>query len=359
MRKITKTILLFAFALIVNSALFAQLAGSYSVIEIPAPSLKGNILGSAETQKIGVYLPPSYNKSEKKYPVVYYLNGFTVQAGQYPPTNWLDSIMKNNLVQEMIYVEMGGYNMFEGTMYANSPISGNWEDFVTKDVINYVDKNYRTLTKRESRGIAGHSMGGAGTLHISLKHSDLYSVAYPMSPAVFVKGAMLEEIFGNPKAMKHFNKLEKKMEGVSDQEFAEKLKKELKIYKKRLNWPLGYGIAFAYNKNKPLRIDFPFDAEGNKDEEIWKKWLAGFGNLEAKVKKYEDNLRSYTHYSIDCGYQDGIKWISQATMAYSKILMDNEIPHSLHMYKGDHVNKVSTQLSNRVLPIMSMYLVKE
>lgn len=130
--------------------------------ELPTPSLSDAVISPKETQKVDVYLPSSYNTSDKRYPVVYYLTGFTVHPGEVSPFQWIDSIMTNGYVEQMIFVQISGFNFYQGTMYANSPLTGNWEDFVTQDVIQFIDNNYRTLPERESRGIAGHSMGGGG-----------------------------------------------------------------------------------------------------------------------------------------------------------------------------------------------------
>jgi len=363
MKKQFKVYILFAAFLFISSSLFAQKSGEYKLIEVPSPSLKNCLIDSKDVQKVGIYLPPSYKESNKSYPVVYFLSGYTVQPGQWPPTGWIDSIMTHQLVQEMIFVEISGYNMFQGTMYANSPVTGYWEDFVTKDVISFIDKNYRTLAKRESRGIAGHSMGGAGTFNISLKHADLYSVAYPMSPAIAASDALMKGMFADKNAMNALENLANKMKDVPNDKFAETLKTELKPYNGALDWILAYGAAFAPDISKPLKILLPYeiskDGKLTKIEKNWKLWEQGFGDIDEKVKLYKANLLKYRHYSIDCGYQDGIKWIYEGTIYIADLLTKNQIPYSSHLYSGDHTNKVSEQLANRVLPIMSAYLIKE
>ncbi len=61
-------------------------------------------------------------------------------------------------------VIVNGYNILEGSFFNNSPITGNWEDFVVKDVVNYIDANFRTLPSADSRALIGLSMGGYGAL---------------------------------------------------------------------------------------------------------------------------------------------------------------------------------------------------
>ena len=74
------------------------------------------------------------------------------------------------------------FTKYSGSMYSSSPTIGNWDAFLTQDLVKYVDQHYRTLAKPESRGLAGHSMGGYGTLRIGMKYPGIFSSLYAMSP---------------------------------------------------------------------------------------------------------------------------------------------------------------------------------
>ncbi|WP_067030262.1 alpha/beta hydrolase, partial [Allomuricauda sp. CP2A] len=325
-----------------------------------------NLIGTSEVQKIGVYLPPSYSSSDQMYPVVYFLNGYTVEIGEYPKTEAFNRYMKYNENHEFILVELSGHNLFEGSMYANSPVLGNWEDFVVRDVINYVDRHYRTLPKRESRGISGHSMGGGGTINISLRHPEVFSVAYAMSSAVFANDDLLDGMFSNDSVLAQVQALSDKMEKVSDEDFATSLQQELKSYDRNVKGMVGilaFGSAFSPDSSKPLKIAFPFtmNADGTfaKTEEVLEKWVAGFGNLEEKVKKYKNNLTQYKKFVLSCGYQDEMPGLFEGSVYFSRLLKEEKIPHSTCWYTGKHSDKVSEQLISEVFPLMSGYLLGE
>ena len=339
---------------------------TYSLEEIPAPSLENNLVGTENVQKIGVYLPSSYNYSNQSYPVVYFLNGYTVEAGQYPKTDAINNYMANRLGSEVIFIELNGFNLFRGSMYANSVVTGNWEDYIVKDVVTYVDNNYRTLAKRESRGIAGHSMGGGGTINISLKYPDVFSVAYAMSPAVLADDQLISGLLANDSLMNQVLSLSEKMANVNDEDFAETLKRELEAYDQNLMGIYGFmamGTAFAPDLSNPLKIALPFerDEKGNlrKIDKNYNKWVSGFGNLEEKVESYKDNLLKYSKYALDCGLHDEMPGLFKGIVHFSQILTKAEIPHSTHWYDGNHSGKVSEQLTNEVLPTMSSYLLHE
>ena len=164
-------------------------------LTIPTPALKGNLLGDPTEQPIYVYLPPGYESSTtRRYPTLYLLHGYSAKssawiAGGYQGFNLqssMDELIKEGKVREMIVVAANGFNAYGGSFYTNSPVTGNWEDVIVRDLLSYVDTNYRTLPRAESRGIAGHSMGGYGAIMLAMKHPELFSAVYALSPCCMV-----------------------------------------------------------------------------------------------------------------------------------------------------------------------------
>src|SRR6185503_2451578 len=138
-------------------------------------------------------LPPSYASSEKRYPVVYYLPGYgdsTMIGFQLPGA--MDSLIESGEVQAMIIVVASGDSKMGGSFYVNSPVTGNWEDHIVKDVVGFVDANFRTLPQAESRGITGHSMGGFGALNLAMRRPDVFGAVYSMSPGLFDENGLAE-----------------------------------------------------------------------------------------------------------------------------------------------------------------------
>src|SRR5690606_25456447 len=84
---------------------------------------------------------------------------------------------------EVIIVMPSAFTRYGGSMYSNSPTIGNWESFIARDLVTHIDDNYRTLPSRESRGLAGHSMGGYGTLRIGMKYPEVFGALYAMNDA--------------------------------------------------------------------------------------------------------------------------------------------------------------------------------
>ena len=153
-------------------------------VEVRSAAIEGNLEGNSANRKVLVVTPPGYDENpNKRYPVVYFLHGYwaPVEAQQ-------QGFRLHEAVQaaaeagnELIMVMPDGYSKLRGGFYSSSPTVGDYESFVAEDLVEWVDANYRTIAKRDSRGLAGHSMGGYGTARLAMKHPETFSSIYMMS----------------------------------------------------------------------------------------------------------------------------------------------------------------------------------
>jgi hypothetical protein len=148
--------------------------GHVDVVSVHSKALEGNLAGDSPTRSVSVYLPAGYQSSpERRYPVVYMLNGFTDSDAKWfgrDGKHWihlpqvLDEAFAREGVTPTIVVMPNAFNAFHGSMYSSSITIGDWERFITEELVALVDGRYRTIPDARSRGLAGHSMGGYGTL---------------------------------------------------------------------------------------------------------------------------------------------------------------------------------------------------
>nr|WP_293887423.1 alpha/beta hydrolase family protein [Sphingobacterium sp. UBA3549] len=122
--------------------------------------------------KTVVILPQNYSK-EINYPVLYLLHGY---SGNY--SNWIKNSSVGALVDQYGYVVVcpdGGF----GSWYWDMPNDKNYqyETFVSKELVEYIDQHYSTIKTRDGRAITGLSMGGHGALSLAIKHQDIYGAA--------------------------------------------------------------------------------------------------------------------------------------------------------------------------------------
>ena len=155
-------------------------------IKIHGTALEGNLEGDAVDRDVIVFLPPSYAKEKaRRYPVVYALHGYSIGAEQWAHEIHVPQTIEGAIAQgakEFIVVLPDSKTVYNGSMYSRSVTTGDFENFISHDVVAYIDAHYRTIRKRESRGLVGHSMGGYGASRIGMKHPDVFGSLYIMSP---------------------------------------------------------------------------------------------------------------------------------------------------------------------------------
>src|SRR6516165_3718408 len=123
------------------------------VAQIESRHLAGNLLGDPSRRDLVVYLPPGYQTAQRRYPVAYLLHGFGRRS-----TSWIAGPL----------VERGAFRQ-----WIDSPVNGNFEQYVTREVVNWVDGHYRTVASRDSRGVFGISSGGLGAWHLGSRNPDV------------------------------------------------------------------------------------------------------------------------------------------------------------------------------------------
>src|ERR1700748_856537 len=123
-----------------------------------APSIQNNRGGEDPLRRLSIYLPHVFEINDS---LVYTLSKFD---------KLMDTAIQSGHVRPMIIVFPNSFTRYGGSFYTNSSLTGNWADYIVKDVVNYIDKNFRTIPERNSRGLAGHSMGGHGALKLAMQY---------------------------------------------------------------------------------------------------------------------------------------------------------------------------------------------
>ena len=138
-----------------------------------------------------IYLPDDYATSQRTYPVLYLLHGYSddetawIQFGKVKET--ADRLIASGDAVPMIIVMPDAWD----TWYLNSYDGAvPYEDMFIEELFPYMEQNYRIKSRRESRAIAGLSMGGYGSMLYALKHPDLFTACAPLSAAIFDDSVM-------------------------------------------------------------------------------------------------------------------------------------------------------------------------
>jgi enterochelin esterase-like enzyme len=309
--------------------------GSMEKVVVHGKSLEGNLEGDSPNRDVIVYLPVSYAKNRnQRYPVVYFLHGYGAHAESYTNVMWASDAADKTAAagnsKEMILVFPDSYTIYDGSMYSNSPTTGNWETFLTEDLVSYIDSHYRTIASRESRGLAGHSMGGYGTLRLAMKYPEMYAAIYPMSSCCLMNNPFATGR-GPAPAPKQGDAKGKAGRGGN---FA--------------NAGSAQAAAWAPNPmNPPLFFDQP-TKDGQVVPSVAAKYLAN--SPLAMVDQYSSNLKKYKAFMMDCGLQDSLQ---ASNKELDESLTRLGVPHTYETYEGDHTNHVKDRWELRVLPFFS------
>jgi enterochelin esterase-like enzyme len=307
-------------------------------IKIHGTALDGNLEGDAVDRDVLVFLPPSYDKQKsRRYAVVYALHGYSIGAEQ-----WSQEIHAPQTVEgafalgakEMIVVLPDSKTIHNGSMYSSSVTTGDFEKFIARDVVSYIDAHYRTIPKRLARGLVGHSMGGYGATRIGMKHADVFGSLYIMSPCCL-----------SPRQAGPANaETEKMLEAVKTPEDSAKLPFGARAQ-------LATAAAWSPNpKNPPLYLDLPRKA-GEPQPDVLAKWAANAPL--AFIDQYIGNLRQYRAISIDVGDKDGLR---VDTGKLHDVLDKYGIANSFEVYQGTHTSAVAVRFQNYALPFFSKNL---
>jgi enterochelin esterase-like enzyme len=321
--------------------------GTVERIKVHGKSLEGNLDGDSPDRDVSIYLPPSY-KTEKtrRYPMVYMLHGFTDDDARWfgVVKHWINlpevinKALTDGKTREMIVVMPNAFTRFKGSMYSNSVTIGDWETFVTRELVGYIDSHYRTLAQTGSRGLAGHSMGGYGTMRLGMKSPDVFSSIYALSPCCMDVGRGASP---NP-AMKE---MMKKVEALKTDD-------EVKSQSFFALAMLASAAAWSPNpKNPPFFIDLPF-RDGEVIPEVQARQSANATLV--MIHQYIPNLKRLKAIGLDAGTKD--MGISGATKELNRVLTDYGIAHFYESYEGDHLNRIAERLQTKTLPFFSEHL---
>ncbi|MBC7642603.1 MAG: alpha/beta hydrolase [Flavobacterium sp.] len=230
----------------------------YSCFEIDAPQLASN-------RKIWMYLPLDYDKSDKKYPVIYMHDGQnlfdakTSYAGEWAIDETLDSLKANVIV---VGIENGGdKRLGELTPFNNAKHGGGkgdrYLDFLVNNLKPFIDKNYRTKTNVRNTAIFGSSLGGLISFYAALKYPEVFGKVGCFSPSFWFNRAEIFEL------MKKENNLKTKIYFLcGDNEGDEDMVKDLNSMELLVNSKR----CICKKLNKKLIVK-----DGQHNEKLWRE----------------------------------------------------------------------------------------
>jgi len=338
-------------------------AGTLVALDHISKILKNNPLRDPHVRKLVVWLPPQYDSSGKRrFPVLYDMAGFTGSGLAH--ANWKpfsDNVPER--VARLVYEQKMGpaiivfpdcFTALGGNQYVNSSAIGDYADYLTREIVPFVDSEFRTLAGRDHRGCFGKSSGGYGAIIHGMKYPKTWGAIADHSGDScfdFIYWAdwlnTLNELakYRTPKRRPgRFDiRAESGRKGLAEGLDDGRVKRFLASVwrKEKLSMAEGHCLmnicmAATYDPDRraPLGFRVPFNMEsGEVIERRWNKWRNHDPiNL---VAKYRANLKSLRGIYIDCGWRDQYQ-IHYGTRILSKRLAAAGIRHIYEEFDDNH-----------------------
>ena len=317
-------------------------------VAFASPSIEGNPMGNPATRHAEVYLPPGYYNSIESYPVVYLLpgtptthNAFTDPSVWYnmgleamfaPPdfpemgfTAWMDDLIEQGRTREVIIVMPDGTSGYAWSMYTNSELNGDYEDYIVNDLVRYIDNNYRTKADAANRVIMGHCVGGYGAIKLAIRHPDVFGIVAANSPIVrfeSFKYLIPQMIAENPDGM----------QGPDPGKFFTSV-----LY--------GFSAAFSPNlSNPPFFVDLPFNwPDDEVIESVWDRWLEH--DPIYVLADYAEHARKLSGFYYDRGYEDELSFTMEDPSWFNLALYMHGIDFTYEGYHGTHWSRIYERMA--------------
>lgn len=328
-----------------------QKQGTVRCLRHESDVLKNNPAGDEYVRDLYVYLPPDYDES-LQYPTVYCLTGFggrgksLLNDNVFAPNlaERMDKLIAAGTIKPMLVVMPDCFTRYGGSQYINSSATGDYEDYLTEEIVRFVDANFSTIKDKNSRAVMGKSSGGYGALVCGMRHADRFGLVCSISGDAYFELCYFPDI---PKAFRAINGDPHRLVAKFHDENSRKGKDDFA----GLNI---IGMSACYSPNG-ADFDLPFNLKtGEIRDDVWAKWLAH--DPVRLVEKSMENLKSLKLLFIDAGTRDEFAMDLGARILCER-LKKFDVPHLHEEFDDGHFN-ISYRY-NRSLELISQNFENE
>jgi len=337
-------------------------SGTVVVLEHVSSALKTNPWGDPHVRKVAVWLPPQYDDgTRRRFPVLWDMVGFTGSGlshigwksfGNNIPERAARLIYEGKM-GPAIFVLPDCFTALGGNQYVNSSAVGNYADYLTRELIPFVDREFRTLADRNHRGCFGKSSGGYGAIIHGMKYAKHWgAIANHSGDAYFdfvywhdwpnTLNELQKHRLPKRKAGRYNALAESRRKGLAEgkddgriKRFLQQMWKKEKVPAKEVMCIMNLCMAATYDPDPkaPLGFRVPFNLESGEPTGRWANWRRHDPcNL---VERYRANLKSLRGIYIDCGWRDQFH-IHYGTRILAARLAANGIKHEYQEFDDDH-----------------------
>jgi S-formylglutathione hydrolase FrmB len=339
--------------------------GRLAVLTHTSKVLRGNPLGDPHVRSLHVWLPPQYDApafADRRYPVLFDLVGFLGSGPSH--TNWKGfgetlprraaRLVQQKKMAPAIIVFPDCFTSLGGNQYVNSSAIGNYADYLTEELVPFVDAEFRTLASREHRGCFGKSSGGYGAIVHGMLYPKVWGAVADHSGDAYFDFVYASDWPNTLDALAKFAVPKRKegpidvralaanaglAEGLDDgrvARFLAALARKKKLAPGDGHTVMNLCMAATYDPDPkaPNGFRLPFHLEtGARIEARWKRWLAH--DPIHMVERHAKALRSLRGIYIDCGWADQYH-IHYGTRILSQRIAALGIAHRYEEFDDNH-----------------------
>ena len=341
--------------------------GNVTSFQLESRSLEGNLLGDPYIRNVNVYVPEGYNDNpQRHYPVIYLLHGqpasetslfykepfdvLLAVAGLPPVIDfpaegflpWLNNLMDTGGMEKSLVVMVDASTTLGLSYYSASPTHGDFETFISKELVRFIDQNFRTIPNHKGRALVGQCMGGYGAFRLGMHNPSIFgnvaslsAVEFKVEALAFISQVMLyeDQVFGYPGPTTPYNA----------------------YYPFKFMTSEMYGAAAAWlpnPENPPYYLDLPFSyaADGTPviNEELMERFMEQ--QLFNLVSEYEHRLRKLNSIYFDVGLYDELG-LTQTNIELHNLMVELDIDHEFETYEGGHLSHIYERMAKALVHV--------
>jgi enterochelin esterase-like enzyme len=339
-------------------------SGQLVVLDHTSKILADNPLGDPRTRALHVWLPPQYESGAtrnrgRRFPVLYDFVGYSGAGASHTAWRSFDDNVPERAARLIHERKMGPcivvfpdcFTALGGNQYVNSSAIGNYADYITRELIPLVDREFRTLASRDHRGCFGKSSGGYGAILHGMKYARSWGAIADHSGDCYFDFAYrtdwpntLNELAKHRKKPRRAGGIDVEREEAAEQgtddgrvrRFLEHVWKNPKLSHAELHALMNLCMAATYDPDPKVALGFriPFNLEtGEVIESRWRNWLKH--DPIHLVRRHRANLQSLRGIFVDCGWRDQYH-LHYGTRILSKKLREHDIEHTYEEFNDDH-----------------------
>jgi len=281
----------------VDQSLWAQTIGSVGAKPLAVREVSFYSPSVDRDMHFEIVLPKDYENSNKRYPVIYMLHGLT---SNYQAWARMGVPSYLNQFDMIAVIPDAGNSWYVNWSESTEGQKNNFDDYITTDLIKYIDSNYRTIDRRQGRAIIGLSMGGYGAITLGLRHPELFCSIGSHSGALSYAGTIYRAIEAGRET---FGMMARLVEG----EAADRVSVAIE----------GFGTMRERTPKGKMFVTLE-DA-------------AAYDPFKLVLKVEAEKM---PHIYLDCGTEDQL---IKSSRGFMNLLIENKIPFTYAQSPGGHV----------------------